>query len=89
MNGTLPDSPGKALMGLVLPAVQATDAAVKRALRQHASLVTIEALRVTTRPNMRVNFPNPSMTCDPCPHGPIPQRANLSRIVELIAIMPC
>jgi len=41
----IPYSPAKALAGLILPAVQATDAAAQRAQRQHAFLVTLEALR--------------------------------------------
>lgn len=41
----VPDSPAKALAGLIIPAVQAADAAVQRSQRHHALLVTLEALR--------------------------------------------
>lgn len=45
LRAAIPDSPGKLLVGLVLPAYQAADAAVQRTQRQHALLITLEALR--------------------------------------------
>jgi type II secretory pathway pseudopilin PulG len=45
LGGGIPDSLGKLLAGLILPAVQAADAAAQRSQRQHAFLVTVEALR--------------------------------------------
>lgn len=49
--GGIPASPGQALVGLVLPAIQAADAAVQRVQRQHAFLVTLEALRAYAAEN--------------------------------------
>lgn len=45
LGGVIPDSPAKVLGGLLLPAVQAADAAAQRTQRKHAFLVTLEALR--------------------------------------------
>lgn len=45
LGGGIPDSPGKVLGGFLFPAVQAADAAAQRSQRQHAFLVTLEALR--------------------------------------------
>lgn len=45
LGGRIPDSPGMVLGGLILPAVQAADAAAQRTQRQHAFLITLEALR--------------------------------------------
>lgn len=51
LGGAFPDSPGKVLAGLILPAVQAADAAAQRSQRQHAFLVTLEALRAYAAEN--------------------------------------
>lgn len=65
----IPDSPAGVLAGLALPAVQALDAAAARAQRQHALLITVEALRAYAAENSGA-LPETLVNLTPLPAWP-------------------